>query len=78
MYYNKEPADYTIELKENFNDFIEDFHKEYKRQKNKVNQMSERRMRKLLATFDSRVASPYRKKSLKEKDLSLENVLKEV
>ena len=74
---NKDPAEYTLELKDDMEEFIKDFWEEFNRQKNLVNKSSEIRMRKLLRNFETRVEEPYRTKSLKKGAVNLKNLLEE-
>jgi hypothetical protein len=60
----RQPADYTLELKANMEKFAQEFWEEYKNQANGVNKASERRMRKLLRTFDKEIFRVYLNKSL--------------
>lgn len=62
------PAEYTINLEKNMNEFIDDFWEEFHYQQNKVNRSSERRMRSLLRKFNERVVKPYRIQSLASRD----------
>lgn len=68
-------AQYTINLRESFEQFVSDFWEEFKHQETKVNKSSERRMRSLLRKFNERVAKPYRAHSLNENDVNLENII---
>jgi L-2-hydroxyglutarate oxidase LhgO len=61
---NKQAAEYTLELKENMEKFSQSFWEEFRNQANRVNKASERRMRKLLRSFDKEVFRVYLNKSL--------------
>lgn len=60
----REAADYTLELKASMEKFAQEFWEEFRNQANGVNKASERRMRKLLRSFDKEVFRPYLNKSL--------------
>lgn len=72
---NKNPTQYTINLKENFNEFVSQFWEEFKHQETKPNKSSERRMRALLRKFNSMVVKPYRTQSLEDKEVHLDDIL---
>lgn len=61
---DREVAEYTMELKANMERFSQEFWNEFKNQSNFVNKASERRMRKLLRSFDKEVFRPYLNSSL--------------
>lgn len=71
------PEDFVIQLKTNVEAFINDFWKEYKRQTRVKNKSSEKRMRKLLSSFNDRVQKPYRKSSLNKESANLKDILGE-
>jgi hypothetical protein len=60
----RQAAEYTLELKENMERFSQEFWEEFRNQANGVNKASERRMRKLLRSFDKEVFRAYLNKSL--------------
>jgi hypothetical protein len=71
------PEEFVFELRNNMEEFLEDFWKEYKRQSKIRNKSSEKRMRILLSSFKERVHEPYKKSSLDKESTGLENILGE-
>lgn len=69
------PEDYTVDLIDEMEKFVQDFREEVKYQETKRNKSSERRMRKLLKSFQARVVKPYRAASLGNKGTDLKSIL---
>lgn len=60
----REVSPATLELKKSIDVFMSEFEDELRRQLTKTNQSSERRMRKLLRSFHSKIYTPYRDATL--------------
>lgn len=73
----KTPTEYTVNLRQNMEDFIREFWEEFRNQENKQNKASDRRMRVLLRQFQDRVYRPYRAESLGKTTVGLDSVLNE-
>lgn len=71
------PTEYSIQLRDNFESFANDFWAEFRNQSTKPNRASERRMRVLLRKFSDRVYKPYKQESLEQTQSGLESILKE-
>jgi hypothetical protein len=64
----REVSQATVALEEAVARFMEDFEGEFRKQRTKTNHSSERRMRKLLRSFQERVYVPYRDATLPSRD----------
>jgi hypothetical protein len=64
----REISQATVALETAVAKFMEDFEGEVRRQRTKTNHSSERRMRKLLRSFQERVYIPYRDSTLPSRD----------
>lgn len=64
----REISQATVSLEESVAEFMEAFEGEVRRQRTKTNHSSERRMRKLLRSFQDRVYIPYRDATLPSRD----------
>lgn len=71
------PEEFVFELRNNMEEFLEDFWKEYKRQSKIRNKSSEKRMRILLSSFKDRVQEPYKHSSLDKQSTGLKSILGE-
>jgi hypothetical protein len=69
--------DFVFELKNNMEEFLDDFWKEYKNQSKRKNKSSEKRMRILLSSFKNRVQKPYKSSSLNRENVGIKTILGE-
>jgi hypothetical protein len=69
--------DFVFELKNNMEEFLDDFWKEYKNQSKRKNKSSEKRMRILLSSFKNRVQKPYKNSSLNKENVGIKTIFGE-